>query len=82
LGRHNCKNGQQTLKGIKMEKGNPVGWFEIYVDDIEKAKRFYQDVFHVELSKLSPPGADESGWRCGNFRRILKTMAQAVRYAK
>jgi predicted enzyme related to lactoylglutathione lyase len=39
---------------------NPVGWFEIYVDDIERAKTFYQAVFGIELSKLEntvqPPG--------------------------
>lgn len=40
---------------------NPVGWFEIYVDDIEKAKDFYQKVFQTELTNISPDGADESG---------------------
>lgn len=25
-------------------KTNPVNWFEIYVDDIERAKKFYADV--------------------------------------
>lgn len=37
---------------------NMVGWFEIYVDDIEKAKKFYQNVFQTELTKLSNPGID------------------------
>ncbi|PKO44583.1 MAG: lactoylglutathione lyase [Betaproteobacteria bacterium HGW-Betaproteobacteria-4] len=38
---------------------NPVGWFEIYVQDMVRAKAFYQAVFEVELSKLeSPPGLD------------------------
>ena len=31
---------------------NPVGWFEIYVEDMARAKRFYEAVFKVELSKL------------------------------
>jgi hypothetical protein len=26
---------------------NPVGWFEIYVQDIERAKAFYQGLFAV-----------------------------------
>lgn len=26
-------------------KGNPVGWFEIYVQDMERAKAFYEAVF-------------------------------------
>lgn len=36
-------------------KGNPVGWFEIYVQDIDRAKRFYEDVFQVALQKLDAP---------------------------
>jgi predicted enzyme related to lactoylglutathione lyase len=35
---------------------NMVGWFEIYVDDMEKAKNFYQKVFQVELKPLVNPG--------------------------
>lgn len=31
---------------------NPVGWFEIYVDDIEKAKYFYEAMLGIKLSKL------------------------------
>ncbi len=35
---------------------NPVCWFEIYVDDIERAKTFYQAVLNVTLEKLDSPG--------------------------
>lgn len=34
---------------------NPVGWFEIYVADMERAKAFYESVFKVELSDLGDP---------------------------
>lgn len=34
---------------------NPVGWFEIYVQDMERAKAFYNTVLGVELSKLASP---------------------------
>jgi predicted enzyme related to lactoylglutathione lyase len=34
---------------------NPVGWFEIYVDDMPRAKRFYEAVFGVPLTKLESP---------------------------
>jgi len=34
---------------------NPVGWFEIYVDNIERAKKFYESVFSVKLEKLNSP---------------------------
>ena len=32
---------------------NPVGWFEIYVQDMDAAKAFYETVFDVKLEKLS-----------------------------
>ena len=34
---------------------NPVGWFEIYVQDMHRAKKFYETVFGVELMKLDSP---------------------------
>jgi len=34
---------------------NPVAWFEIYVQDIDRAKRFYESVFQVSLQKLDAP---------------------------
>jgi uncharacterized protein len=34
---------------------NPVGWFEIYVQDMERARRFYESVFQVKLEKLNSP---------------------------
>lgn len=36
-------------------KHNPVGWFEIYVNDINRAKKFYEGVFNVKLEKLETP---------------------------
>jgi predicted enzyme related to lactoylglutathione lyase len=35
---------------------NPVGWFEIYVDDIERARTFYETVLGITLKKLESPG--------------------------
>lgn len=31
---------------------NPVGWFEIYVDDMNRAKTFYETALGIELQKL------------------------------
>jgi hypothetical protein len=31
---------------------NAVAWFEIYVQDIERAKTFYETVFQVKLERL------------------------------
>ena len=39
---------------------NNVGWFEIYVDDMERAKKFYEAVIGVKLEKL--PGPDVEMW--------------------
>lgn len=36
-------------------KNNPVGWFEIYVQDSERAKKFYEAVFQGQLEKLDFP---------------------------
>ena len=37
-------------------KSNPVGWFEIYVDDMPRARAFYETVFERPLSELPAPG--------------------------
>ncbi|MGF1657600.1 MAG: VOC family protein [Verrucomicrobiales bacterium] len=41
---------------------NPVGWFELYVQDMERAKAFYENVFQITLEKLSTPDADLEMW--------------------
>jgi predicted enzyme related to lactoylglutathione lyase len=37
---------------------NPVGWFEIYVQDMGRAKAFYETVFAVQLATLECPGIE------------------------
>jgi uncharacterized protein len=34
---------------------NPVGWFEIYVQDMVRARAFYEQVFQVKLEHLKNP---------------------------
>ncbi|OTG81734.1 VOC family protein [Acinetobacter sp. ANC 4648] len=34
---------------------NPVCWFEIYVNDMERAKQFYQTILNVQLNPLNAP---------------------------
>lgn len=36
-------------------KTNPVGWFEIYVQDMKRAQAFYEKTFLVELQPLPSP---------------------------
>lgn len=54
-----------------MARPNPVGWFEIYVEDLERAQAFYEAVFATKLDVLEagpelqmlafPMSADERG---------------------
>lgn len=37
---------------------NPVRWFEIYVQDMARAKAFYEAVFKIKLEKLEGPGME------------------------
>lgn len=37
---------------------NAVGWFEIYVQDMKRAKPFYETVFQRTLEKLDSPGME------------------------
>ena len=39
-------------------KQNPVRWFEIYVQDMKRAKKFYEKVFAVKLEQLKMPGME------------------------
>jgi hypothetical protein len=41
-------------------QSNPVGWFEIYVQDMARAKAFYEKVFDGTLQKLEGP--DDEMW--------------------
>src|SRR5688572_18270368 len=34
---------------------NAVGWFEIYVEDMDRARRFYEAIFEVKLEELPNP---------------------------
>src|SRR4051812_32371601 len=35
---------------------NPVGWFEIYVQDMARARKFYERVLGLNLERLPVPG--------------------------
>lgn len=41
-----------------MMKPNPITWCEIYVQDMDRAKQFYESVFQVTLEKLESPGVE------------------------
>lgn len=37
---------------------NPIGWFEIYVDDLARARAFYEAVFQISLQPLEGTGME------------------------
>lgn len=41
-----------------MQGVNPVGWFEIYVQDIDKAQAFYEAVLDIKMIDLPNPTDD------------------------
>jgi predicted enzyme related to lactoylglutathione lyase len=45
------KSHERTLK-----MANPVRWFEIYVSDMGRAKKFYESMLGTKLDKLPDPG--------------------------
>ena len=45
-------------------KTNPVGWFEIYVQDASRAKTFYETVLQTKLERL--PNPDIEMWAFPN----------------
>jgi predicted enzyme related to lactoylglutathione lyase len=38
---------------------NPIGWFEIYVDDMARARTFYEAVFRIAFQPLESPGGPQ-----------------------
>lgn len=39
---------------------NPVVWFEIYVDDLHRAQKFYETVFDIKLEEIPIPKTEHS----------------------
>ncbi len=35
--------------------GNPVAWFEIYVQDLQRARQFYECVLGIQLADMQSP---------------------------
>ena len=44
-------------------KANASVWFEIYVQDMPRAKKFYEAVFQRELTLLATPMPDLEMWQ-------------------
>ena len=42
-----------------MKPENPVVWFEIYVDDLTRAQKFYENVFKFQMNEMPIPDVGE-----------------------
>lgn len=40
---------------MENQKSNPVIWFEIYVQDMDRATKFYEDLLKIKLNDMSDP---------------------------
>lgn len=47
-----------------MSQSNPMGWIELNVQDIQRAKTFYESVLQIALSEIVIPDANS---KCGAF---------------
>jgi predicted enzyme related to lactoylglutathione lyase len=45
-----------------MKNVNPVCWFDIYVANLERAKRFYESVFNIKMTDLPPEWGKQSAF--------------------
>jgi predicted enzyme related to lactoylglutathione lyase len=55
------KNIQELRRSPMTKEENPVQWFEIPVNDMDRAKNFYENVLNVELT-LVPLGELIMAW--------------------
>ena len=54
---------------------NPVGWFEIYVSDLARAKTFYETVFDIEMQSIPNPDGMEEGFEMLMFPSDMENAA-------
>ena len=58
-------------------KPNPVVWFEIYVQDMARAQRFYEAVFQCALQPLATPAGLDGGMQMLSFPGDMSTTGAA-----
>ena len=54
---------------------NPVGWFEIYVSDMARAKSFYETVLNIQMQPLPVPDGMEGGFEMLMFPSDIENQA-------
>lgn len=61
-----------------MQKENPVTWFEVYVDDMDRAVQFYETVFNTKLESMSMPEGTEETMQMWSFPGNMESKAAAT----
>jgi len=56
---------------------NPISWFEIYIDDMDRAKSFYEAVLAVKLEALQDPTTDDSDLQMQSFPSDMESYGAA-----
>ena len=56
-----------------MEAQNPVVWFEIYVDDLERAKKFYEKVLKLKFVEMPMPEMGDDSMKMLFFPSNMET---------
>ena len=55
-------------------KPNPVVWFEIYVQDMSRARKFYETVLQCQLETLKSPEGEAQNMQMLSFPGDMTTM--------
>ena len=55
-------------------KNNPGVWFEIYVAEMARAKKFYESVFQTELKSMGDPTGGADGLEMWSFPGDMTSM--------
>lgn len=59
-------------------ESNPVVWFEIYVQDMDRAKSFYENVFDCALIRLENSDPEIEMWRFPMYEEATGTCGALV----
>ncbi|WP_193212881.1 VOC family protein [Luteolibacter marinus] len=54
---------------------NPVGWFEIYVTDMARSRKFYETVLAIEMQPLPLPDGSDDGFELMMFPNDMEHQA-------
>ena len=54
---------------------NPVGWFEIYVSDMARARAFYETVLNIQMQPMPVPDDMEGGFEMLMFPSDMENQA-------